>query len=76
MNCVIYRSSRKADTYLFVPEKDKFDAIPASLLKTLGKLEWAMDLELSPEKPLAQAKATDVIQSIQKQGFYLQLPRI
>ena len=43
-------------------------------MNTLGNLSFVMELELYPEKYLAQADAAEVIEKLNKQGFYLQLP--
>lgn len=72
--CAIYKSSKKEHTYIYINEKDKFDDIPDALMKTLGNLGFVMELELYPEKFLAQATAVDVIAKLNEQGFYLQLP--
>ena len=74
MNCVIYKSLRKTDTYLFVEREDDFSRVPAGLLEALGKLELVMHLELNPERQLAQADANQVRQQVGERGFYLQLP--
>lgn len=72
--CAIYKSSRKEHTYIYINEKEKFDDIPEVLMSTLGELSFVMELELYPEKFLAQANAADVIAKLKEQGFYLQLP--
>ena len=72
--CAIYKCSRKEHTYIYINEKDKFDDIPEVLMKTLGSLSFVMELELYPEKHLAQASASEVIEKLNEQGFYLQLP--
>lgn len=72
--CAIYKCSRKEHTYIYINEKDKFDDIPEVLLKTLGNLSFVMELDLYPEKNLAQADAAEVIEKLKEQGFYLQLP--
>ena len=72
--CVVYKCSRKEHTYLYINEKDEFDDIPEGLMKTLGNLSFVMELELYPEKRLAQADAAEVINKLNEQGFYLQLP--
>lgn len=72
--CAIYKCSRKEHTYVYINEKDKFEDIPEVLMKTLGKLSFVMELELYPEKYLAQADAAEVIEKLNEQGFYLQLP--
>lgn len=72
--CAIYKCSRKEHTYIYINEKDKFNDIPEVLMKTLGELSFVMELDLYPEKSLAQADAAEVIEKLNEQGFYLQLP--
>ncbi|MGD8484858.1 MAG: YcgL domain-containing protein [Thioalkalispiraceae bacterium] len=72
--CAIYKGSKKQHTYLYVCEKDKFDEVPELLLNSLGNLEFVMELDLFPDKKLAQANAKEVIEKLNDQGFYLQLP--
>ncbi len=74
MNTVIYRASKKSDTYLYVVHKDDFSQLPEILLTSLGKLHFVMQLELEQETKLAQADVTRVILALQHDGFYLQLP--
>ncbi len=72
--CFIYKSSKKADTYLFVPDKDKVAQLPEDLHRRLGPLEFVMELSLTPERKLARTTGERVMQEISTQGFYLQLP--
>jgi len=74
MNTVIYKGSKKFDTYLYVCRKDDFSQVPEVLLSAMGQLELVMTLELSPEKKLAQADVQQVINALQQDGFYLQMP--
>ncbi len=74
VDCFIYKGVHKADTYLWVPEQDVFDAVPEALMEKLGQLEAVMSFELHPGKKLARASADEVIASFENQGFYLQLP--
>ena len=74
MECFIYKSLKKPDTYLYLGEKDNFSCLPEALHKALGVLEWVMDLELHPEKKLARNNARTIIQTIKSEGYYLQLP--
>jgi len=74
LDCSIYKSSRKADACLFVPQKDELENLPGSLLQALGKLEHVMDLSLTAGKKLAQSDARSVIKALKSQGYYLQLP--
>jgi len=76
LQCVIYKSLRKQDTYLFVSREDGLSAVPTPLRQTLGKLEKVMELELTPGKRLARGEARHVIDDILEKGFHLQLPAI
>lgn len=60
--------------YLYVEKAKGMERVPQELLTMFGKAELAMTLLLTPEKPLARADATKVINSIQADGYYLQLP--
>ena len=74
MICHIYRSERKAGAYLFLPEKDRFDHLPGQLRKLVGQLTWVMALDLSEDRPLAQADVAEVRRLLREDGYYLQLP--
>lgn len=74
MLCYIYKSLKKADTYVFLGEKDRFAQIPKSLQDLLGKLDFVMKLDLAERDKLAYADPKQVIQKIKDDGFYLQLP--
>jgi uncharacterized protein YcgL (UPF0745 family) len=74
MQCVVYKASKKQDSYLFVASEGDFSRVPDSLLRMLGALELVMTLELSPERKLAQADVTHVMRQLQEFGYYLQLP--
>ena len=60
--------------YLYITEKDNFDAIPEELMKKFGTAEFALDVELSPERKLARADSAEVINALEENGYYLQMP--
>ena len=72
--CVVYKSTAKTDTYLFVLKQDDFSAVPESLLKALGCIEKTMELELTPKSRLARNNIKQVLQDFETQGFHLQIP--
>lgn len=74
MRCYVYRSRQRADTYLFVPAKDDFSAVPRTLRALFGAAELAMELELTPGRRLAAAPAEEVMRCLRDQGYFLQLP--
>lgn len=73
-SCFIYKSLRKADAYLYVIEAGDFSAVPATLREMLGRLEYVMELQLTPERTLARADVVRVIDALSTQGYYLQMP--
>lgn len=74
MFCVIYRSSKRDQTYLYIEQKDDFSRVPEALMKSFGKPTLAMILPLDGSKKLANADLSLVKQGLEDNGYYLQLP--
>lgn len=74
MLCTIYKSSKKADTYLYVQKRDDFSSVPKALLETFGRPELVMVLNLGKKQKLGLADIDKVTAELQRCGFYLQLP--
>ncbi|MFT4928554.1 MAG: hypothetical protein ACI8WB_004673 [Phenylobacterium sp.] len=74
MLCTIYRSSNKADTYLYIEKRDDFSSVPKALLETFGRPELVMTINLGGKQKLALADIDKVKTQLQSNGFYLQLP--
>jgi uncharacterized protein YcgL (UPF0745 family) len=69
----VYRCNRQPNTYLFVTQKDNFNKLPTKLRKLLGTLSFSFEFKLNKDKKLMQTSAIDVLESIERNGFYLQL---
>lgn len=74
MICTVYKSSRKAETYLFVEKRDDFSAVPDALMKMFGTPKLVMLVPLSKRSHLALADIDKVKAELKTHGFYLQLP--
>ncbi|MGY6274266.1 YcgL domain-containing protein [Methylomonas sp. MgM2] len=74
MLCFIYKSSKKDELYLYLDKKDDFSAIPEDLFKSLGRLQFVMELQLSPQRKLAREDVSKVMASLENRGFFVQLP--
>ena len=74
MNCQIFKSLRKADTYIYLPANKEFESIPEALRQAFGMAEKVMDLNIDQDTRLAIADVTQVLKEIAEQGFYLQMP--
>lgn len=73
MQCIIFKSRRKVDTYLYISHS--LECLPCELFKALQPFEQVMQLNLHPNRKLANADAKKVLNSLLKQGFYLQMPK-
>lgn len=74
MQCYVYKSLKKHLLYLYISQKDDFSRVPDELIQTMGKLEFVLELELSPERKLAKEDSQKVLASLQDKGFFVQLP--
>lgn len=74
MQCFVFRSTRRAETFLMLPSKDSLDDLPEGLITVFGTPEFSFEFELTEERTLVQANADDVRRALETQGFYLQIP--
>jgi uncharacterized protein YcgL (UPF0745 family) len=74
MKCAIYKSHKRANTYLYVSAGHDLGRVPKALLDMLGRIELVMTLELTPQRTLAHADPAEVRRALQEQGYFLQLP--
>lgn len=74
MDVEVYKSQKKADTYLYVPLGSDLAELPELLQEQFSEAEPFLNFELTEERYLAQADPVRVMTSIQTQGFYLQFP--
>jgi uncharacterized protein len=72
--CQIFRSPKEEGMYLYVKKDEGITKVPEELLKLFGKPLPAMVLLLTPEKKLARVSVEKVVESLETQGYYLQLP--
>ena len=74
IECAVNKSQKKEETYFIIPTKTPLSDLPEELLKVLGQAEMVMTLMLTPEKKMARGTATNILKSIEEQGFHLQMP--
>ena len=73
-HCLIYRSENKEETYLYLQVGTPYDDLPESLRDLFGEPSLVMKLEITPDTKLAQVDANTVLESLGKEGYFLQLP--
>ena len=74
MLCAVYKSSKKRETYLYVPGRDDFSKVPEALLKTFGKPVFMMIMPLKKDREMARVHIDKLRTDLKIKGFYLQLP--
>lgn len=72
--CSIYKSRKKDEMYLYTTRADGLTRVPDVLMQQFGAPVHVTDIMLSAQRPLARADVTQVLENIQTQGFYLQMP--
>lgn len=74
MLCAIYKSSKKQETYMYLPGRDDFSKVPEALLKTFGTPVFLMIMPLKKDRALARVDINKLRTELITKGFYLQLP--
>ncbi|HZX80744.1 MAG TPA: YcgL domain-containing protein [Lysobacter sp.] len=74
MHAYVYKSLRKADTYVYLATRDDFAPLPEPVRAQLGGLEFVLDVELTPGRRLARANPAQVREALETRGFFLQMP--
>jgi len=72
--CEIFKSSRKEEMYLYVERARGLADVPEPLMAQFGEPQSVMTLVLTEDRSLARADAAEVLEHIQENGFYLQMP--
>ena len=74
MQCFVYASLRKIDSYLWLAQRDAFDVLPESLALLLGELRFVMEVHLDEQRKLPVEDTEQVLDHLRTQGWHLQLP--
>jgi len=73
-SCHVYKSLRRADTYVYLAQRDDFEVLPAALRGGLMPLQFVLELDLLNPRRLGREDFAVVCANIQQSGFHLQLP--
>ena len=74
MQAYVYKSRRRADTYVYLAARDAFDRLPEPLRNQLGPLQFVLDVDLAPGRRLARENPDEVRANLAARGFHLQFP--
>ena len=76
MLAFVYKSLKKADTYVYLARRDDVACLPAPLRAQLGRLQFVLEVALTPERRLARANPEVVRTNLAAHGFHVQFPPI
>ena len=74
MQAFVYKSLKKADTFVYLAARDEFERLPEPLRTQLGGLQFVLEVALTPERKLAREDAAVVRENLALRGFHLQFP--
>ena len=74
MQCFVYKSLRRAETYVYLRAADALDVLPAPIAEQLGKLAFVIEIDLSSQRKLARENVDEVMVNLNGQGYHLQFP--
>ncbi len=58
-----------------MPSEQSLDALPESVKKQLGDAELALEFDIEQRESLPNAEKSVVLEKLESQGFYIQMPR-
>ncbi|PJK07488.1 hypothetical protein CO614_05370 [Lysobacteraceae bacterium NML120232] len=70
----VYKSLKRADTYVYLPRRDDFSALPDAVQARLAPWQWVLEVALTPERKLARENPRQVLENLAERGFHLQFP--
>ena len=74
MQAFVYKSQRKADTYVYLATRDDFERLPPPVREQLGALRFVLEVALTPERRLARENPEQVRANLAARGFHIQFP--
>lgn len=74
MIAFVFRSPKKDEMYLYLSDKEGFNALDDQLKRVFGTPEFVMVIDLAKRDKLARVDIDRVRTELSDKGFYLQLP--
>lgn len=74
MLCAVYKTNKKSGMYLYVPKKGHFEDVPEALMSRFGVPELVTIIALEKRERLGGVDKEKLIDALNEQGFYLQMP--
>jgi uncharacterized protein YcgL (UPF0745 family) len=69
-----YKSSKKDELYLMIPQSSKLSDLPAELRVMFGEAQHVLDFEMTPARKMGREDPQKVWDALQQKGYFIQLP--
>ena len=74
MHAFVYKSLKRADTYVYFAARDDFARLPEPLRTQVGSLAFVLDVDIGPERRLGRENPAVVRENLAARGFHVQFP--
>jgi len=74
INVSAFKSPKKQELYLFIPQEVGLESLPDELLVMFGEPEHVIDFDLTPDRKMPRGDAATVYKALQSKGYYMQMP--
>lgn len=74
MQAHVYKSLKKAGTYVYLAARDDVSRLPEPLRGQLSPLQFVLETALTPERRLASEDPAVVRENLALRGFHVQFP--
>jgi len=74
MHAFVYKSLKRADTYVYLAARDDFARLPEPLRTQVGSLAFVLDVDIGPERRLGRENPAVVRENLAARGFHVQFP--
>lgn len=74
MQAFVYKSLKKADTYVYLAAREDFARLPEPLRTQLAPLQFVLEVALAADRRLAREDPAVVRENLALRGFHLQFP--
>lgn len=74
MQVSAFKSPKKDELYLYVPQQDGIEKLPQEFLVMFGEPKHVLDFELTNDRKMPRADALEVLAALESKGYYMQMP--
>lgn len=74
MQVSAFKSAKKNELYLFVPQENGLEKLPNELLVMFGEPQHVIDFELTHDRKMGREDPLKVLDGLKTKGYFIQMP--